>query len=191
MELVSNKNYVLLFLSFMFIYGIQASLAATYATLAAKYAYPLSANSTACLLFMVGGIFNSFFLSTILDRYQNYKKLIVIVCFLSILTCLLHFVSLPSKNIIFEGSSMLMLGLSVVPISSIAYTFAVELTFPVPEALTNGLMITFSLVWGTAAGFACSAMADLNPLYPLIFWAGSAIIAICFSFFIEQDLRRL
>lgn len=42
------------------------------------------------------------------------------------------------------------LGTSVVPIYTVAYTFAVELAYPVREELTNGLMIMFSLYWGAA-----------------------------------------
>ena len=38
-ELVSNKNYMLLFFTFNFIYGIHGSLGGTIATLASHYGY--------------------------------------------------------------------------------------------------------------------------------------------------------
>ncbi|TNV72744.1 hypothetical protein FGO68_gene148 [Halteria grandinella] len=65
-QLVSNRNYILLFICYNFIYGIQASMGAIYSNLASKYEYDLSSNSLSCLLFLVGGILNSFFLGILL-----------------------------------------------------------------------------------------------------------------------------
>lgn len=75
-ELISNRNYILLFICYNFIYGIQASMGAIYANLASNYSYSLTSISVSCLLFLVGGIFNSFLFGTLLDKYQNYKRLI-------------------------------------------------------------------------------------------------------------------
>lgn len=68
-QLIHNKNYILLFLTFNFLYGIHSSLGATISTLAAHYNYGVTANSTSCFVYLAGGIFNSFFLGTILDKY--------------------------------------------------------------------------------------------------------------------------
>jgi sugar phosphate permease len=90
-ELFTNRNYVLLYICYIFIYGIYSSLGAIYANLAALYNYSLSSISMSCLLFLVGGILNSFFLGTVLDKYQNYKKVICMICGLSMVTTILHF----------------------------------------------------------------------------------------------------
>ena len=49
--------------------------------------------------------------------------------------------SLPTVNSIFESITRFTIGFFVIPISPVAYAFTVELTFPVPEALTNGMMV--------------------------------------------------
>lgn len=90
-----------------------------------------------------------------------------------------------------ESFVMLLIGFSVIPISSIAFTFSVELAFPVPEAITNGMMITISLIWGTGTGFLCSSLTQSNPMYALAFWTASAFLAFVISFFVQEDLRRL
>lgn len=190
-ELVSNRNYVLLFITFNFIYAIQASMGAIYANLASMYNYPMSSNSMCCLLFLVGGILNSFFLGSLLDKYQSYKKLVIIVSACSLVTTILHFGSLPLHNVMLEGVTMLLIGMSVVPITTVSFAFSVELAFPVPEAMTNGMMITISLLCGTGVGFLCTSLAEQSPLYALAFWSGSALLSLSISFFIEQDLRRL
>lgn len=154
-ELVSNRNYILLFFSFNFIYGIHGSLGATIASIAAKYGYGVNASSTMCFVYLFGGIFNSFFLGTMLDKYQNFRKLVIIICAISLITCTIHIFALPTGNVLFESVAMMLVGASVLPITSISYSFAVELTYPVPETMTNGMMISISLVWGTALGFLC------------------------------------
>lgn len=91
-----------------------------------------------------------------LDKYQCYKKAVQFICLLSILSNGIHFFSLPFKNATVELITMFLIGATVVPISPVAFAFTVELTFPVPEALTNGIMITCGLLWGTAEGLVQS-----------------------------------
>ncbi len=93
-----------------------------------------------------------------LDKYQCYKKILLLLCGFSILTNLLHIVTLPLGYPIIESLTMFTIGASVVPITPVAFAFTVELTFPVPEALTNGLLLACGLLWGTAEGLAISAL---------------------------------
>jgi len=105
------------------------------------------------MLFVLGGIFSSVILGGLLDKYQCYKKAVQVLCLFSILTNGLHFLSLPLvKYPVVESITMFAIGCFVVPISPVAFAFTVELTFPVPEALTNGMMVTFGLLWGTGEG---------------------------------------
>ena len=106
-----------------------------------------------CFVYLFGGIFNSFFLGTMLDKYQNFRKLVIIVCGLSFVTSCIHIIALPTGNVLFESVAMMLVGASVLPITNISYSFAGELTYPVPETLTNGMMISISLIWGSALGF--------------------------------------
>lgn len=72
---------------------------------------------------------------------------------MSLITCSIHIIALPTGNVLFESVAMMLVGASVLPITSISYSFAVELTFPVPETMTNGIMISISLLWGSSLGF--------------------------------------
>jgi hypothetical protein len=86
---------------------------------------------------------------------------------------------------------MFIIGATVVPITSVAFAFTVELTFPVPEALTNGILMTCGLLWGTGEGLLISSVQEKSPKYPLLIWFGSTIFALALSFFVQEDLRRL
>ncbi len=104
------------------------------------------------MMFTIGGIMSSIILGAMLDKYQCYKKIVQLISFTSILTNGLHFFSLPFKHVFVEYLTMFIIGATVVPITPVAFAFTVELTFPVPEALTNGIMITCGLLWGTGEG---------------------------------------
>jgi hypothetical protein len=144
------------------------------------------------MLFVLGGIFSSVILGGLLDKYQCYKKAVQVLCLFSILTNGAHFLSLPLVNYpVVESITMFAIGCFVVPISPVAFAFTVELTFPVPEALTNGMMVTFGLLWGTGEGLLQSTLQTSSPYYPLAIWVGTSAIAFVISFFVEEDLRRL
>lgn len=95
------------------------------------------------------------------------------------------------------AANLAFVGFSVIPIIPISYSFAVELTFPTPEAMSNGMMILPSQIYGATlgvvAGIVCQSSDDpkMGPLYATtLFLASCTIGAIC-SLFIKEELRRL
>ena len=46
-----------------------------------------------------------------------------------------------------------LLGAAVIPTGSVCFAFAVELTYPISEAVSNGMMVMVSRVIGTGIGF--------------------------------------
>jgi sugar phosphate permease len=115
-ELISNKNFMLLFFVFIMIFGFYSSLSPIYGSLASIYKYSIGSIGINCLLFLLGGIISAFIMGAILDKYQNYKKMLIIICSLSIATSLLHFATLPFGNPMVEGACMLLLGIAIIPI---------------------------------------------------------------------------
>lgn len=189
--LLTNKNYMMLLLTFNFIYGVHSAVGGTISLLGNHYGYSVAINSIMCFVYLTGGIFNSFFLGTVLDKYQCYRKMIIFISIMCIITLSLHLIAMPSGNAFIECVTMMLIGSFVLPITSLSYSFAVELAFPVPETMTNGMMISVSLVWGTAMGFVSQILADVNPLFTLGLWSLSAVVSLILAIFIEEDLRRL
>ena len=104
------------------------------------------------MIYLVGGVVFAVLLGGILDKYQCYKKTVQFICLLTILTNSVHFFTLPSKIFPLELILMMLIGIFAVPITPVAFAFTVELTFPVPEALSNGMMLTLGLLWSTGEG---------------------------------------
>jgi hypothetical protein len=66
--------------------------------------------------------------------------MINIISLCAVACILLGLVTLPSSLSLF-AINLAVIGFSVIPIIPISYGFAVELTFPIPEAVPNGMMI--------------------------------------------------
>ena len=87
--LLRNKNYMLLFFTFNLMYGNYSAMGAILSTITEYYHYSVGENSVLDLMFLLGGILNSFFLGSIVDKYQCYKKIdsglcMATVCFMAV-----------------------------------------------------------------------------------------------------------
>jgi len=51
---------------------------------------------------------------------------------------------LPLGNVPLFALNLMIVGVSVIPIIPVSYGFAVELTYPLSEAMSNGMMIMVS-----------------------------------------------
>ena len=91
----------------------------------------------------------SFIFGVILDKTARYKLVLHILCFGSIGTLSLTFYTLPSSSVPLFASNLALVGFTVVPIIPVAYAFAVELTYPAPEVMSNGMMVLLSSIFGT------------------------------------------
>lgn len=59
------------------------------------------------------------------------------------------FLTLPSGNTVIFSVNIAFVGMAVIPAIPIAYSYSVELTYPISEAMSNGMMILFSQIYGT------------------------------------------
>ncbi len=113
------------------------------------------------------------------------------VCFASIATIALTFYTLPSRNVALFSVNLVLVGLTVLPIIPIGFAFSVEVTFPISEALSNGMMILVSQVFGTCLGIVASMLAKINPIYTIWLYLGSCMIAAVSSLFVKEQLKRI
>jgi MFS family permease len=198
-ELLGNRSYLLLCVSFTMLYGIYTSLGAVVAAVTGPYGYDGVDNAIFGAIFIFFGVVGSFTLGVILDKTAKYKLMINGTSTSAVALVLLGLVTLPSGVALFS-LNLALIGFAVIPIIPIAYGFAVELTFPIPEAMSNGMMILpsqiFGALMGAIAGYICGIYKDTDnpkrgPQLAIILFASSALIGSLCSFFIIEELRRL
>ena len=129
-ELLRNRDFILLLLSFSFIYSIYTTLGAAVGPLSENFGYKPSANSLFGTVYIVGGLTGSFAHAIFLDKYRTYKFQYVLIGFacmasMGAITGVIGLKKLWLSSIILFG-----LGLSQLPIIGVAYSFCAELTYP-------------------------------------------------------------
>ena len=200
--LKSNKSYLLLCVSFTMLYGVYTSLGAVVAAITGPFGYKPQDNAVFGMVFIFFGVAGSFFLGIVLDKTQKFKLMINCTALCAVGFIILGLVTLPSGKVWLFSINLAFIGFSVIPIIPISYGFAVELTFPIPEAVSNGMMILptqiFGAILGFVAGIICSSTENLpepqnqwGPKFTIILFAVSALIGAVCSLFIVEDLRRL
>jgi len=80
-QLVKNKNYIFLLVTYSLLYGVYTCLGAVINNLVTPYGFDSSASSIFGAVFIVSGLIGSFIFSSFLDKNQTYLKILRIVCF--------------------------------------------------------------------------------------------------------------
>ena len=146
--LASNSSYLLLCISFTTLYGVYTTLGAVVSAVTKPYGYTAIHNAIFGGTFIFFGVLGSFVLGVLIDKTHKFKFIINLITALSVVFIGCSFYTLPSGIVPLFAINLALIGFTVIPIIPISYGFAVELTFPTPEALSNGMMILPSQIFG-------------------------------------------
>ena len=83
------------------------------------------------------------------------------------------------------------IGFAGIPAAPIGNAFAVELTYPIPEAMSNGMMNIPNILFGFMMGVTSGLLCEYSPLYALLLFTVISAIGGFTALFIHEDLRRL
>lgn len=189
--LLRNKNYILMTISFCMLYGVYTCLGAIINTLVSPYGFTSGDTSVFGATCIVSGLVGSFIVAALLDRYKKFLLTIRVLCLGSLLATSLVNYTLPSRNMWLLEVNIAFVGFFVLPIFPVGYSFSVELTYPVSEAMSNGGMMLFSQLLGVGITFLATVIADKEPLYCCWLFMAMMAVALAVSFLVKEDLRRL
>lgn len=190
-KLLRNYSYIFQVISFTFLYGIYTSVGAVVSYITEPY-YDAIYNSLFAGAFLILGVFASFFVGMYLDKTKAYKKIIVLCTIGSMVFIGLSIFTLPYGNVALFTFTIGVVGIFVVPIIPVSYAFAVELTYPIDETVSNGMMLMVSQIFGTLLGLFATVICtsfDKGSVYTIGLFFISSIIAFCFSIFIKEELK--
>ena len=131
---------------------------------------------------------SSFAVGVVLDKFKNYKAMSMTLSIATAIFTLVLFYSIRQDDQPFIMTINLgFYGAAIIPMLTVAFPFAVELTRPIPESFSNGILITMGLLWGALLGIVAISIA-LD--YAFIIFFISGVIAALLCFLIKEDLRR-
>ena len=147
--MAKNRNYLLLGLTYNAQYGSYSCLGAIVSSLVTPFGYSTSETSILGATFIVAGLIGSFVCSYFLDKHKTYLKVVRTISAGCVIFAALFYVTLPSKNIYLFTANIFCLGFCMIPIIPVGYAFSVELTFPVSEAMSNGIYALTAQILGS------------------------------------------
>ena len=121
------------------------------------------------------------------------------ICFSACGFCMLEYLFFGKKIVILSYFLCFFQGFVSLPIMSVAFDFGVEITYPIGESFSTGLLMDAGQVFGIIYTVVCSYLLDhyesigqkekgSNYCFLLLFIA--CAIGAFFSLFVKSDLRR-
>ena len=190
--LIKNKNYIFLCIAYLFIHSNTAALSSMISSLTREYGYSGGDNGLFGAVYIISGIIGSVISGMLLDRFQKFRFTLLTTLSVAIIANILLFITLPTGNVLLFSLNMGLNGLGIVPVSPISYGFAVELTFPTPEHVSNGLMVLLSKIYSGAIGLLSGYLSEYHdPKYAILVFIINGIISLIGCLFIKEELKRL
>jgi Na+/melibiose symporter-like transporter len=140
-ECFKNTNLLKLMFVFGMLLGIMNTLATATGIIGAQYGYTDDQASLFGALFIVGGIIGSGVAGAIVEIKKNYKNVLTAQAVLTTVTAIWLLFAMRSISVVDTSLACMVVGgvsLSSLPVG---IDFAVEITHPIPESISSGLLM--------------------------------------------------
>ena len=127
----------------------------------------------------------------VLDRKPHFKAANILVCTATPAFMAISFITLPSGNVPLYAVNTALIGFFAIPITPLCFAFTVELSYPVHESISNGMLILPSKIFGALMSILSSVLANIAPVNAIMLFCINVAIAVVCSLFVVEDLRRL
>ncbi len=184
-QLFLNKYFIILFLTFFFGLGIFNFITSYIELIVVPRGFDATDAGLLGGLMLIGGIVGCVVMSTLSDKYKKYKMLLIISIIMA--TISLFIITFTSDPILLYLFSFL-LGYGILSAGPIALEYAVDLTKPVPEASSNGMLMMIGQVGGIIfilffEGFT-TPLGDYFPT--LLFESIFLLVVLVMVFFLKE-----
>ncbi len=186
MTLMKNKNFLMCCIAFNFQVGIYSTFGTIIGSFFDRLGFELEDNVWFGGSCVVCGTIGSIVIGIVLDITQRYKLILQCVLWASNVLVLLSFVVFYYKNVFWATVFLGAYGVTIIPVIPLCFSFAVELTYPISEAVSNGMMLLVSRIYATGLGFFAQYLTERNPFYCLGLFFLSSVIATFASYYIDQ-----
>uniref|UniRef100_A0A0N5ARS0 MFS domain-containing protein n=1 Tax=Syphacia muris TaxID=451379 RepID=A0A0N5ARS0_9BILA len=191
-QLIKNQNFVLFFIA----YGINVGVFYAVSTLLSQvilHFFPGEQTSTGTigLLIVVAGMFGSVAIGFVLDKTHQYKETVVAVYALSLFGTILYTVALIFCPIAFIYVIAAFLGFFMTGYLPIGFEFGVEITYPITESTTSGLLNLSAQVFGTTIILIMGQLiTEIGVVSCNILTSAILLIGFVLTVLIKPELRR-
>ena len=143
-------------------YGIYTCIGAIINNIVTPFDFDNASSSLFAGTFIAAGLISSFIVSTVVDRTKKYLLIYRVLSVAGLIfgSCI-AFV-LPIKKVFWMNVNVALLGASLVPIIPLGFSFSVELTHPVSEAFSNGVIVFCAQLLGFLMTYLGTYLAGID-----------------------------
>ena len=175
---------MLLVLMFIFPNAVYITLQAVINTELSPYGYSSADSSTIGICFILSGVASSIFMARQLDKYHCYITLIRINLIGGFICVTAMFFTIPTGNVPLLALNYSAMGFFLIPTLPVGVAYAAELTYPISEVFSSGLLLVCAELFGFFMSIVCSlAITHMGPTYCLSIFAFSFFAASFCSLF--------
>jgi MFS family permease len=184
-KLFTNKYFLILVILFFIGLGTFNMITTYIELIVAPRGYSASDAGNIGAIMLFGGIIGCLVMSTLSDKYQKRKVLIIIsVAFTTISLAVLSFTSSALLLYLFG----FILGFGILSAGPVALEYAVDITRPVPEASSNGVLMMVGQIGGILfiLGFVGFTLPSGDYLPALLLLTFLALVLLILSLLLKE-----
>lgn len=189
-----NKNFITLLMAFGQIQGVLITLAATANEATAKFGFTSNDASMLGALFIVGGLVGATGFGIYVEKTKKYKRSLNLLCISSTVFTGLNFFFLPMGKAWLISLVSFFQGAFMVPTIALSIDLGVELTYPIGESFSTGVLLNSGQLWGIFYTLIASYVIDhtdsTGTKIAYLGYASACFIGFIFSLFIKEKLLR-
>ena len=188
-----NKNAM----NLVWTFGLVISFANTYGSIIGiivnEFGYEDRVSSLFGVVYIVGSIAGAVVFGIIVEIFNNYKSATTIICGMGAISSFFIIISMKIHNVVLACITFFFSGASLA-ILPVGIDFAVELTYPVAESISTGLLMSMGnfigLILTLGLGLIIGRYDKNGAWISMLILAIVALLSLVMSCFVKEDLRR-
>ena len=145
-------------------------------------------------VFIIGGLVGSGVFGVFVEIKHKYKLAVILICLFSIVSTTGVMFTFIAKISWLTAIFCFLVGFFMIPIMAVGFDFGVEVTFPIGESMSTGLLMSAGQVMGIVYTVTAGALIDHSgkkgAVIANIIFIVSCFLAFIGSLFLKEDLRR-
>jgi len=196
-EVFTNTPFVLLLVFFSLGLGVFNALTTVVDQLVNPFGYNTDVAGLLGVLLIALGLVGAGIFSFAVERTRKFKIFTMISVWMLIFSFIWMTTALKPNNLASLSASWAFLGFFALPLLPLTLEFGVELTFPVPEVVTNGILMLFGQIFGVVFTFVIDAIQQpganfqQNTRYGCWFMFALMVVAGIFISLLTPNYKRM